>query len=172
MVCDPPMQQKRVSKEASIASMCTRTQKWAPNHRAWFQILSKCVFGSEWVRHRGGSELPAAVGAYRQWANGVDSANQLALEHRETGRFRRWTRALKAFLFRYAIVNTFIVCRLQGLIPKKTSLWDFQWDISENFVSMGHGVHTPVLVDTRGTFKVCKGRTWFKCALCNVHLHS
>ena len=135
-------------------------------------FLSNCEFDNEWVRHRGGYELPPVVAAYRQLANGVDSANQMALEHRETGRFKSWTRALKAFLFRYAIVNTFTVCRLQGLIPKKKSLWDFQWDILEKFVSPGHAVHTPVLVDTRGTCKVCKGRTWFKCAHCDVHLHS
>ena len=135
-------------------------------------FLSNCVFDNEWVRHRGGFELPPVVAAYRQLANGVDSANQMALEHRETGRFKSWTRALKAFLFRCAIVNTFTVCRLQGLIPKKKSLWDFQWDILEKFVSPGHAVHTPVLVHTRGTCKVCKGRTWFKCAHCDVHLHS
>ena len=135
-------------------------------------FLSNCVFDNEWVRHRGGYELPPVVAAYGQLANGVDSANQMALEHRETGRFKSWTRALRAFLFRYAIVNTFTVCRLQGLIPKKKSLWDFQWDILEKFVSPGHAVHTPVLVDTRGTCKVCKGRTWFKCAHCDVHLHS
>ena len=28
-------------------------------------FLSNCVFGSEWVRHRGGYELPPVVAAYR-----------------------------------------------------------------------------------------------------------
>ena len=49
---------------------------------------------------------------------------------------------------------------------------DVDSNILENFVRLGHAVHTPVLVDTRGTCKVCKGRTWFQCAHCNVHLHS
>ena len=135
-------------------------------------FLSNFVFDSEWLRHRGRYELPPVVAVYRQLPNCVDSAHQSALEQREIGQFKSSTRALKAFLFRYAIVNPFIVLRLQGFIPKKKSLWDFQWDISENFVSLGQTVHTPVLVDTRGTCKVCKGRIWFKCALCDVHLHS
>ena len=43
IVCDPPLQQKRMSKEASIASMSTKTQKWVANHHVWFISVKLCV---------------------------------------------------------------------------------------------------------------------------------
>ena len=43
------------------------------------RLLSKCVFDSQWVSHRGGYALPTVLAAYRQLANNVDTANQLAL---------------------------------------------------------------------------------------------
>ena len=48
IVCDPPLQQKRMSKEASIASMSTKTQKWVANHHVWFhfcQTVSSTMSG-------------------------------------------------------------------------------------------------------------------------------
>ena len=63
-------------------------------------FVSNCQEGGMRVPHRGGYSLPPIVAAYQQLANGVDSANQLALEHRETGRFKCWSKALKAFLYR------------------------------------------------------------------------
>ena len=97
-------------------------------------FVSNCQYDGMGVPHRGAYSLPPIVAAYRQLAYGVDSANQLALEHRETGRFKCWSKALKAFLYRYAIVNTFTIARCQGLISHKKSLWDFQWDLLESYV--------------------------------------
>ena len=135
-------------------------------------FVSNCQYDGMRVPHRGGYSLPPIVAAYRHLANGVDSANQLALEHRETSRLKCWSKALKAFLYRYAIVNTFTVARCQGLISQKKSLWDFQWDILEVYVQKGNKVHAPVLVNSRGTCVACGGRTWFKCAAFGVSVHS
>ena len=107
-------------------------------------VVSNCQCDGMRVPHRGGYLLPPIVAAYRQLANGIDSANQLALEHRETGRFKCWSKALKAFLYRYVIVNTFTIARCQGLIPQKKSLWDFQWDLLESYVQKRDEVHAPV----------------------------
>ena len=70
-------------------------------------FVSNCQYDGMRVPHRGGYSLPPTVAAYQQLANGVDSANQLAPEHRGTGRFNCWLKALRACLYRYAIVNTF-----------------------------------------------------------------
>ena len=67
-------------------------------------FMTNCEFDDDWVNHRGGYSLPPIVAAHGQLANGVDSANQLALEHRETSRFKTWTRALKVCYCKY--VNT------------------------------------------------------------------
>ena len=124
------------------------------------------------VPHRGGYLLPHIVDAYRQLANGVDSANQLALEQRETGRFKYWCKALKAFLYRYAIVNTFTIARCQGMSLQTKSLWDFGWDLLESYPQKRDEVHASVLVDSRVTCVTCGDRTWFKCAACGVAVDS
>ena len=96
-----------------------KNSKVGSNPPRMVPFVSNCQYDGMRVLHRGGYSLPPIVAAYPQLANGVDSANQLALEHRETGRFKCWSKALKAFLYRYAIVNTFTIARCQGLIPRK-----------------------------------------------------
>ena len=135
-------------------------------------FVSNCQYDGMRVPHRVGYSLPPIVAAYRQLANGADSANQLALEHWETGRFKRWPKALKAFLYRYAIVNTFTIARCQGLISQNKSLWDFQWDILASYVQKRDEVHAPVLVNSTRTCVTCGSCTWFKCAACGVSVHS
>ena len=72
-------------------------------------FVSNCQYDGMRVPHRWGYLLPPIVAPHWQLANGVDNANQLALEHREAGRFKCRSKALKAFLYRYAIVNTFTI---------------------------------------------------------------
>ena len=73
-------------------------------------FLTNCTYPSQFTKHKNGYELPPVVAAYRVLANGVDSANQIALEHRESGRFKSWRCAVLAFIIRYCIVNTFMIC--------------------------------------------------------------
>ena len=58
------------------------------------------------------------MGAYRQFANGVDTANQMALQHRETRCFTSWSKPTRAFLLRYAMVNSFTIVRKAPSSPR------------------------------------------------------
>ena len=88
-------------------------------------FLTNAVFDSNHTAHRGGCNLPAVMGAYQQLANKVDTANQMALQHRETGHSTSSSKATCAFLLRYAMVNMFTIARESGLVAKDKSLWDF-----------------------------------------------
>ena len=84
-------------------------------------LLTNCTFRNQcWWSGR--AETRCEIGAYRQLAGGVDTANQLALQHREVGRFRSWSKALRAFVVRYAISNSFVACKSTDLILENTSL--------------------------------------------------
>ena len=144
-----------------------------------FLLLFKrtnCSYPSQFTKHKNGYELPTVVAAYRFLANGVDSANQMALEHLETGRLKSWQRAILAFIVRYCIVNTFTICRRSGLVPPKTSLWDFKWNLAEHLVpdhfkAPAQDVHIPIRMATRGICSVCHGRTYFYCGPCGIPMH-
>ena len=73
------------------------------------------------------------MGAYRSLAAGVDQANALALHFREIQRFQTWSRALRAFVLRYGVVNTISTCKDLCLVPEETSLWDFQRMLLDDF---------------------------------------
>ena len=73
-------------------------------------FLTNSSFPSQFTKHKNGYELPPVVAAYCVLANGVNSANQIAAEHRETGRLKSWRRAVLASIIRYCIVNTFTIC--------------------------------------------------------------
>ena len=139
-------------------------------------ILTNCSYPSQFTKHKNRYELPHVVASYRVLANGVDSANQMALEHRGTGCFQSWRRAVLAFIIRYCIVNTFTICRRSGLVPGKTSLWDFQWNLAEHLVpdhfeTPAKDVHIPIRMATRGVCSVCHGRTYFYCGQCGIPMY-
>ena len=139
-------------------------------------FLTNCFCPSQFTKHKNGYELPPVVAAYRVLANGVDCANQMAREHRETGRFKSWQCAVLAFTIRHCIVNTFTICRRSGLVPWKTSLWDFQWNLAEHLVprhfkTPAQDVHIPIRMATRGVCSVCHGRTYFYCGQCGIPMH-
>ena len=137
-------------------------------------LLTNCTFQNRWW-WSGRAEIPCEIGAYRQLAGGVDTANQLALQHREVGRFRSWSKALRAFVVRYAISNSFVACKSIDLIPENTSLWDFQLGFMHSVMPPMYvppqEVHCPVKSPTRGTCKLCGKRTCWVCKGCGVHLH-
>ena len=75
-------------------------------------LLSNCGFLQEVVVHKkSGYEMLALIGCFRALAGGVNTANQLALQHRETGRFRKCSAAVRSFLMRPAMVNIFTMAR-------------------------------------------------------------
>ena len=88
-------------------------------------LLTNCTF-ENWWWWSGRAEIPCEIGAYRQLAGVVDTANQLALRHREVGRFRLWSKALRTFVLSCTISTSFVAWKSIALIPEHTSLWDSQ----------------------------------------------
>ena len=56
-------------------------------------FVTNYTYLSQFTKHKHGYELPHVVAANLFLANGVDSADEMALEHRETGRFKSSQRA-------------------------------------------------------------------------------
>ena len=126
--------------------------------------MTNGTYPSQITNHKHGYDLPRVVAGYCVLANRVDSANQMALEHRETGRFKSPQRAVLAFIVRCCIVNTFTIFRRSGLVPRKTPLWDFQLNLAEqhvpdHFETQAQDVHIPICMATCGVCRVRHGRT-------------
>ena len=132
-------------------------------------LLSNCGFPQEVVVHKkSGYEMPAIIGCYCALADGVDTANQLALQHRETGRFRKWSAAVRSFLMRYAMVNI-------KLVKPGTTMWEFQWDLLTTLIGIKvpetpQAVHVPVEAN-RAACVHCGKRCATQCAACQQNLH-
>ena len=61
-------------------------------------ILSNVWYAARGPLHPTGQEIHPLVGAYRQVARGLDSANQMALQMRLLGRQMSWSQAVRGFL--------------------------------------------------------------------------
>lgn len=142
-------------------------------------FVSNCLFDAEGVPHKRGYVLPAPVFCYRIMAGGVDTCNQLALQHRELTRFRPWSQALRAFMLRYALVNAYTVCRMQGLFPWKSTMFEWQWGVLKVLrppqpskdVSSVHYQKRPNPATARLCQGCRQGRTVYVCGPCDVPLH-
>jgi hypothetical protein len=140
-------------------------------------LLSNCVFPEGGTVHARGYTLPAVVQVYRQLAGGVDTSNQMALQHRELGRFVNWAKAVRAFLLRYAVVNCHTVARLSGVAPADIPLWDFQFRMVEAFfptipIGPGNPVHCPEPSPVRTRCAACGTVARTRCCSCGVQLHA
>ena len=139
-------------------------------------LLSNCGFPQEVVVHKKrGYEMPAIIGCYRALAGGVDTANQLALQHRETGRFRKWSAAVRSFLMRYAMVNIFTMAKCSKLVKPGTTMWEFQWDLLTTLIDIEvpetpQAIHVPVEAN-RAACVHCGKRCATQCAACRQNLH-
>lgn len=141
-------------------------------------LLSNCEFDPTWPVHKRGYTVPPPIGFYRKHANGVDTMDQLALQHREVGRHTTWSRAVRSFVLRVAIVNTFTVCKELGLTSSATTLYEFQQHLLQIFAPEIFGVpnapslHCPKTDSRRRRCKACnKGKTHIYCVGCRKHLH-
>ena len=126
--------------------------------------------------------VPPIVGAYRALSSGVDPCNQMALQLRELGRFRTWSKAVRAFILRYAMSNTFATCQVLHLLPPNTTMFEFQWTVmkerchlespSDLCTPSPSVAHLIVCTDTALMCQGCsKGRPKTRCSACGVHLH-
>ena len=99
-------------------------------------IYTNCGLSEEGFDYPRGYSLPSVLGAYRHmaWGVGVDPCNALALGLRETNRHTTWSRALRSFVLRYSIANTYTACKQLGLICRKTSMWKFQLGLLHAYI--------------------------------------
>ena len=132
-------------------------------------LLSNCGFPQEVVVHKKrGYEMPAIIGCYRALVDGVDTANQLALQHRETDRLRKWSAVVRSFLMRYAVVNIFTMVKCSKLVKPETTMWEFQWDLLTTLIDIEvpetpQAVHVPVEAN-RAACVHCGKRCATQCA--------
>ena len=126
--------------------------------------------------------VPPIVRAYRALSSGVDTCNQMALQLRELGRFRTWSKAGRAFILRYAMSNTFATCQVLHLLPPNTTMFQFKWNVmkerchlespSDLCTPSPSVAHLIVCTDTALMCQGCsKGRPKTRCSACGVHLH-
>ena len=144
-------------------------------------FLYNCRFRNEPVMHKNGYRLPRPVYCYRRLAGGVDTANQLALQHREVGRCSTWSQAARQFLIRYALVNAFATCHTRRLIPHKESLLAFRWACMKAVCGqplqqpVREAAHVPVRMEKRkscqGVGCGSRGSTIWRCSACDCPLH-
>ena len=144
-------------------------------------FLHNIAFSGAWHTHRAGYRTPLVVYAYRKLAGGVDTSNQMALQHRELGRCSTWAQAVRHFLIRYAITNAFTTCGVLGLIPSKERMSIFQWQVLKTIIGVrpqkpiggGQEVHVPRSIAARKVCAHCKqGTSTYECTGCRgVSLH-
>ena len=57
-------------------------------------LLTNCLTGGSLPHRSGRYHLPGIIANYRRFAPGVDTFNQMCLQHREEHRFQSWWKAL------------------------------------------------------------------------------
>ena len=135
-------------------------------------LMANCAPEEQYTVSESGKPVPGVIQAYRDLAGGVDTANQLALQWRERGRFRKWSNSVRAFMLRYAATNAYLAARYTKSIHHDCSMYDFQLLALEHmFPRESAPDHTPSKRTSRGRCVVCGQRTYWWCPTCNVPLH-
>ena len=135
-------------------------------------LMTNCAPEEHNTVSKSGKPVPGVIQAYSDLAGGVDTANQLALQWRERGRFRKWSNSVRAFMLRYAATNAYLAPRYTKSIHHDCSMYDFQLLALEHmFPRESAPDHTPSKRTSRGRCVVCGQRTYWWCPTCNVPLH-
>ena len=74
-------------------------------------LLTNCLTGGSLPHRSGRYHLPGRIANYRRFAPGVDTFNQMCLQHREEHRFQSWCKALGGMVLRIAATNAFTSCQ-------------------------------------------------------------
>ena len=106
---------------------------------------------------------------------GVSEAGEVLEEGGETGRFRKWSAAVRSFLMRYAMVNIFTMAKCSKLVKPGTTMWEFQWDLLTTLIDIEvpetpQAIHVPVEAN-RAACVHCGKRCATQCAACRQNLH-
>ena len=146
-------------------------------------FLTNCWFGEEVPKDRRGNPLPPVVACYREFSRAVDGANQMAVQMRQLGSQMTWSRAVRAFMVRYAAGNAFATAKALRLEDEKTTIWEFQWDILKQRYFSGAEfnnttptvavptVHAPNRFASRLLCTHCRsGSTRWACGTCGKHM--
>ena len=166
-----------VDPEQKIALAIYKNPKVGGKPARIVPMVTNCTFGSEWKSHRRGYMLPGPIHGYRQLAGGVDTANQLNLQHREVGRSSTWARATRRFILRTAVVNAFVSCKQLRVIASDNTLFEFQWATIRYFCGEAtvdrqpKVVHVPVPGASVRCTHCRKGPTTWVCNGCGLPLH-
>ena len=90
-------------------------------------LLTNCLTGGP-LQHRSGRyHLPGMIANCRRFALGMDTYNQMCLQHREEHRFQSWWKALGGMVLRIAATNAFTSCQALRLSPGGETMFDWQW---------------------------------------------
>jgi hypothetical protein len=141
-------------------------------------FLTNCKFAGGQYLHTRGYHLHPIVHKYRTRANGVDGANQMALQLRELGRKTTWSAAVRSFLLRQGMVNAFTTCKQLGLCRVDMTMADWQHmvmrDVHATMPARPDNLHVPVRLagDVRRECQECgNGRVQWECCGCGRALH-
>ena len=139
-------------------------------------LLTNCLTGGSLPHRSGRYHLPGIIAHYRRFAPGVDTFNQMCLQHREEHRFQSWWNALGGMVLRIAATNAFTSCQALRLSPVGETIFDWQWRLMR-YIFPARQIevvdkHVPIVVGKRGFCVHCgMGTTRYKCKACGCYLH-
>ena len=139
-------------------------------------LLTNCLTGGSLPHRSGRYHLPGIIANYRRFAPGVDTFNQMCLQHREEHRFQSWWKALGGMVLRIAATNAFTSCQALRLSPGGETMFDWQWRLMRYMFPARQiqvvDKHVPIVVGKRGFCVHCgMGTTRYKCKACGCYLH-
>ena len=114
-----------VDPEQKIAIAIYKNPKLGGKRARIVPMVTNCTFWSGWKSHVRGYMLPGPIHGYRKLEGGVNTANQMGLQHREVRRSSTWARATRRFILRTTVVNAFTSCKQLRIIAGNNTLFDF-----------------------------------------------
>ena len=139
-------------------------------------LLTNCLTGGSLPHRSGRYHLPGIIANYRRFAPGVDTFNQMCLQHREEHRFQSWWKALGGMVLRIAATKAFTSCQALRLSPGGETMFDWQLRLMRYIFPAGQievvDKHVPIVVGKRGSCVHCgMGTTRYKCKACGCYPH-
>ena len=173
---DPGSVNMVVHKEHRYALSVYKNPKVGRKPAKLVPLLANCLTGG-WLPHRSGQyHLPGIIANYRRFAPGVDTFNQMCLQHREEHRFQSWWKALGGMVLRIVATNAFTSCQALRLSPGGETMFDWQWRLMR-YIFPARQIevadkHVPIVVRKRGSCVHCgMGTTRYMCKACGCYLH-
>ena len=164
-----------VHKEHGYALSVYKNPKVGRKPAKVVPLRTDCLTGGSLPHRSGRYHLPGIIANYRRFAPGVDTFNQMCLQHREEHRFQSWWKALGGMVLRIAATNAFTSCQALRLSPGGETMFDRQWRLMR-YIFPARQIevvdkHVPIVVGKRGFCVHCEmGTTRYKCKACGCYL--